>query len=213
MKIVWDDRDPLDLVSLVEAKAHLRVDHSSEDDYIERLIDAAIKMVEVEANCVVFTRGGVGYLNDWPQATRNNPRAALVIPAMPLASVQELRILASDGESYTLVDDATYGVDTFATPGYLFLKPGYSWPTLTAGVEFPNRVQVTFTAGLGAGGGTSNESAVQAVLALVAHWFENREAVVVGTIATSLPLGFDRLVATFSNPLVGPVENLPVGGA
>jgi uncharacterized phage protein (predicted DNA packaging) len=34
----------------------------------------------------------------------------------------------------------------------------------------------------------------QAVLLLVAHWYANREAVVIGTITSALPLGFERLL-------------------
>lgn len=34
----------------------------------------------------------------------------------------------------------------------------------------------------------------QAVVLLVAHWYANREAVVTGTIATTVPLGFERLL-------------------
>lgn len=34
----------------------------------------------------------------------------------------------------------------------------------------------------------------QAVLLLVAHWYANREAVALGTIATTVPLGFERLL-------------------
>ena len=34
----------------------------------------------------------------------------------------------------------------------------------------------------------------QAVYLLVAHWYANREAVALGTIATSIPLGVERLL-------------------
>lgn len=34
----------------------------------------------------------------------------------------------------------------------------------------------------------------QAVYLLVAHWYDKREAVALGTIATTLPLGFERLL-------------------
>jgi len=37
----------------------------------------------------------------------------------------------------------------------------------------------------------------QAMLLLIGHWFENREAVNVGNIITSFPLGVDRLVAPY----------------
>lgn len=34
----------------------------------------------------------------------------------------------------------------------------------------------------------------QAVVLLVAHWYANREAVVIGTITSTVPLGFERLL-------------------
>lgn len=34
----------------------------------------------------------------------------------------------------------------------------------------------------------------QAVWLLVAHWYANREAVALGTIATTVPLGFERVL-------------------
>jgi uncharacterized phage protein (predicted DNA packaging) len=35
---------------------------------------------------------------------------------------------------------------------------------------------------------------VQAILLLVGHWYANREAVAVGTIATAMPLAVERLL-------------------
>lgn len=39
----------------------------------------------------------------------------------------------------------------------------------------------------------------QAVLLTAAHWFENRESVVTGTIATSMPFGVAQIVANRRN--------------
>lgn len=37
----------------------------------------------------------------------------------------------------------------------------------------------------------------EAVLQLAAHWYENREATLVGVNAQSLPLGFEDIIANF----------------
>jgi hypothetical protein len=37
----------------------------------------------------------------------------------------------------------------------------------------------------------------QAVLMLVAHWYENREAIVVGTISSEVSLGVNQLLSPY----------------
>lgn len=48
-----------------------------------------------------------------------------------------------------------------------------------------------------------NASIKMAAKLLVAHWYSNREAVIVGSVATSLPLGYDSLLQPFRDVLVG----------
>ncbi len=45
----------------------------------------------------------------------------------------------------------------------------------------------------------------QAIMMLVAHWFANREAVVIGTITAQVPLGVDTLLWTCRNFYGGPI--------
>lgn len=47
------------------------------------------------------------------------------------------------------------------------------------------------------------DAAHQAVLMLAAHWYENREASISGTIITSVPLGFDDLIRESRNYTFG----------
>jgi hypothetical protein len=49
-------------------------------------------------------------------------------------------------------------------------------------------VRINYTAG------KANNKANQAIKLMVANWFENREAVVVGTSASELPLAVDLIV-------------------
>ena len=44
------------------------------------------------------------------------------------------------------------------------------------------------------------DSLVSALLLLVAHWDQNREPVVVGTIVSSVPLSVDSLLSPFVIP-------------
>ena len=47
----------------------------------------------------------------------------------------------------------------------------------------------------------------QAILMLAAHWYENREASVIGVSAQSLPLWFDDLIANHRNYTFGLSDN------
>ncbi|MNQ91198.1 Phage gp6-like head-tail connector protein [compost metagenome] len=42
-----------------------------------------------------------------------------------------------------------------------------------------------------------------AALLLIGHWYTNREAVVTGTIATTLPLAYDSLIHPYRDIVVG----------
>lgn len=59
-------------------------------------------------------------------------------------------------------------------------------------VDLAAPATVTLTAGLPE---DAVEVVVMAVKLLVGHWYEHREAVVTGTIATTLPLAVQRLIA------------------
>lgn len=74
----------------------------------------------------------------------------------------------------------------------IVLRPGFDAPSLSAQDSLP--ITVTFTAGYGSPDDVP-DALKQAIRLLVAHWFENREAVVVGTITATLPMGVKSLIA------------------
>jgi len=60
-------------------------------------------------------------------------------------------------------------------------------------------VRIKFTAGYGAAGAVPSDLA-SALMLLVAHWDQNREPVVIGTIVSSVPLSVESLLAPFVIP-------------
>ncbi len=71
---------------------------------------------------------------------------------------------------------------------------GQSWPGARSGEP----VVVRYVAGYGVAGDVP-ALLKRAMLLLIGHWYENREAVVVasGTVATALPLAVDSILWQF----------------
>ncbi len=116
------------------------------------------------------------------------------LPKPPLQSVTSVIYKNSDGDSTTLVEDTDYIVDTDSYIGRIVLSFNKSWPVFTA---YPvNPVTITYVAGYD----DSNpipEMYKQAILLLVGHWYENREAVMVGAINMTKKIEYavDQLLA------------------
>ncbi len=172
-----------ELVSLDEAKAHLRVDLDADDSLIADLITAARSSLEIEMGRAFLTQQWLRGLDAFPPYHRR-----LALPLPPLQSVESVTYLDVDGVSQTLSTDV-YGVDTLSEPGLLYLKMDQVWPYTAC---FPNAVQIAYTAGwpdvLYVPGGI--KSAMQL---LVGHWYEHREAAADKAL-TAIPLGLERLI-------------------
>lgn len=165
-------------VSVAEAKVHIRFEEDSEDALIGRLIKAAREYAERHQNRTFITRRWRLSLERFPSGR------TIYLPRPPLQSVEAITYMLADGTMETL-DPTLYVVDTESEPGAVHLLPGVSWPGAPLGPGMP--VRVDFKAGYG-DPASGPGSVVQAMLLLVAHWFENREAVTVGV--TSQPVAF-----------------------
>ncbi|MBE3118845.1 MAG: phage head-tail connector protein [Candidatus Atribacteria bacterium] len=175
-------------VSLSEAKAHLRVDIADDDTLISSLITAARQILEVQAQRQFVTATWVMTLDKFPLLCKE---IRLLRP--PIASVTSIYYLNSAGTS-TLLAAADYRVDSASEPGRITPAYGKTWP-----IAYPvtNAVTVTYSAGYGAASAVP-KAITQAILLLVGHWYENREAVqAYGGGVTPLPMAVDALVAPF----------------
>lgn len=164
-------------ISLDEAKEHLRITLTDEDDYITSLIEAATQWCEAYENRVYVPRNVAECFNDFSDLTlRDNP----------VQSISSITYIDDNGDSQTLSTDV-YGLDDASCPAYVYLKYGQSWPTV---YNRPNAVTVNYTAGYSDISGRV-KAAVQLMLA---HLYEHREASSEVNL-NNIPLGVKSLLS------------------
>lgn len=116
-----------------------------------------------------------------------------LMPKAPLVSVTSITYVDSNGDTQT-VAAANYTVVTPSGPECApgFIVPAYSlyWPVARS---VPNAVIVRFVAGYGAAS-TVPAPIKAAMKLLIAHWYAQREAVVVGTITKELEWAVNSLL-------------------
>lgn len=110
-------------------------------------------------------------------------RGPLLLPRPPLQGVEAVTYTDGAGTEQTL-DPSAYVVDTASEPGRI--TPVSTWP---AGTD----VRIRYTAGYGDNEDNVPQRYRQGIRLLVGHWYANRESVVIGTIATSVPHAADAL--------------------
>ena len=151
-------------ITLTEAKKHLRVDHSNDDDYISSLMLAVTELCERIQRRIYVSRELTYYIDEFPDEIRP--------PYSPLASVSSIKYIDTDGVLQTL-SDTVYDVDTYHEPGRITLAYNQTWPTIR---PVANAVLVTYNAGW-ADQQSVPEDIKHLVKMLLAHYYENRESV------------------------------------
>lgn len=153
-------------VSLAEAKAHLRVGHADEDALISTLITAARRHTEAQTGLAFLSQQWRLFRDDWPED------GIVHLPLAPLMSVDEVAVYGDD-DVKAVIDPAHYYADAASRPPRLLLRGSRVWARPG---RIGNGVALLFTAGYGASGAAVPADLRQAVLQLVAHWYEHRGA-------------------------------------
>lgn len=174
-------------VSLAEAKLHLRVDATDEDTLITALITAARQLVEEETWRALVTQTWDYVADEWPAGD------SIALPRPPLQSVTSITYIDEDGVTQTM-PAADYIVDTYQHR--VVLAEDAEWPS--ADLYPTAAVRVRYVAGYGAASAVPGPIKA-AMLLLIGHLFENREAVAsgAGVASAELPLGVRALLAPY----------------
>lgn len=171
-------------VTVAECKRDLRIadDVADHDSLISDLIDAAIVKVERDARRVLVTRTLQMNLDCFPEENY------IEIVRGPLASVTSIAYTDGNGDSQTW-SSSNYIVDTAREPGLIKLAYNATWPTTRGWYD---DVTITYVAGQAVTAVPADAKA--ALRILVTHWFENPEAVLVGSASKELELNYRALV-------------------
>jgi len=172
-------------VSLPEAKCHLRVTVTEVNVLIEGLIRAAREQIELECSRALIKQTLELALDAFPCPW-------ITLPRPPLLSVTSIVYTDVNGTTQTLAT-SEYTVDTRREPAVIIPAWGKAWPSTR---EVPNAVVVRYVAGYGDDPGLVPEALKLAAKMLIGHWYENREAAVIGQGLTPLvtPMAVDRLL-------------------
>lgn len=181
----------VDVLTLAEAKDHLRVTSTDDDTYITALIKAAQVNLDGKDGLLgraLLTQTWKLFLDSFP-----NCRKPIIVPLPPLQSVSSIKYIAQDG-TLTTWDSASYSVDTAANPARVHLGYNEVWPVTRC---VPNAVTIEFVAGYGATAAAVPDTIKAALKLMIGHWYQNREPVTIGNAVNSLPMTIDYLLSPY----------------
>ncbi|MCX5497657.1 head-tail connector protein [Kaistia dalseonensis] len=171
-------------VTLDEVKAHLRLDGDADDALLAAAIVSARIHVEVATRRALITQAWRLYRDGWPRGR------IVELPVTPLISIDTVTLYDMAGVPHVL-DPAGYRLDRAAVPGRIVFA------SRPAAALYENGIEIDVTAGYGPAAGDVPAPLRQAILMLVAHWYEHRGAVGSDLAGWVAPLGFQALTAPY----------------
>ena len=178
------------LVSLEEAKTHLRIGHTEDDAYITRLTKAAQLVCEKLTGMVLTPCDFIMQCDEWSQ-TKEIPEISII------KTISYIKYMDASSPSVQQTWSASnYELINYSQRSRISLVDGSSYPTLRSG---PGSIEMKFSAKPSWSANTLtalSEVAFQAVLITIADMYENRQSVIVGRIASSIPKTAQYLLDT-----------------
>ncbi|MEG6510096.1 head-tail connector protein [Methyloligella sp. 2.7D] len=172
-------------ISVAEAKAHLRIDAETEDTLIGSLITSARLWVERSYGLALITQGWSLYLDKVPESR------AVALPLWPLQAVTTVTLHGPDDGT---IDVSAYAADLLSQPARLVFQ---SVAASSLSLRPLNGLEIAYTAGFGDAADDVPAPIRQALLLLVAHWYERREPVMAGYEPAEVPSMVAGLLAPY----------------
>jgi uncharacterized phiE125 gp8 family phage protein len=171
-------------VSLDEAKEHLRVSTDDENGSILAYLMAARQWVEAYTERSLATQ-------TWQMSLSALSPQVWLPRSSPIGSVTHVKYYDEDNALQTW-SSSNYRVVSFTEPALLEVTSDATWPSTYCRSD---AVQIEWISGYATG--VCPESLRLAVLTLTAHFYENREAVLVGTSSKAVEFAVEALCAPY----------------
>lgn len=153
-------------ITLAQAKLQVKVETGDTDD------DALITALIIAARQYCEGYQNKAYINQTITLKMNRFVSHIRLPRSPLGSVTSINYLDTAGDSQLLSTDV-YAVDTTSKPGLITLKANQFYPQVQ---RIHHAITIVYVAGTGADATNVPQTLKQAMLLLVAHWYDNRNA-------------------------------------
>jgi uncharacterized phiE125 gp8 family phage protein len=175
-------------ITIAEAKAHLRLDDTTQDILISSLILTSRLHIEVALGLALIQQSWRLTLHTGKGASAL-PQA-VTLPLSPIMTLVDVRATQLDGTTSTLAPLA-YRLDQ-GQPVRV-MAAGASWPSAET-------LSFLFVAGFGPTAADVPAPIRHALLLLVAHWYEHRDPIEIGCSETAIPQAVSSLLHPFRRP-------------
>lgn len=190
-------------ISRDQAKAQCRVDPDiTEDDawFDEAITEARAYVEDQLKSTLVETEYEIAF-EEWPcgwDAATGDGRIEL--PFGPILGVDSVHHLDTDGAD-TLLAESGYRLIQNGTTGFLLPAYGDWWPPARVQAQ---SIRVRYRAGYPSTGSPAGADGVpppvvRGIKMLVAHWYQNRETVLTGTISDNIAKGLEDVISAYRN--------------
>jgi uncharacterized phiE125 gp8 family phage protein len=177
------------VIDVDDLKAHLNITFDTDDDLLTAKIEAAEQHLEGCLSKAFITQTRVALLDGFPC------RSPIELPRAPVQSITSIKYYDTEWTLQTLAP-ANYVALPLDSDQQTHVHParGTSWP---ATADLIGAVEITFEAGFGDEAADVPAPIKEAVRQLAAHFYENREATLIGVSASDLPFSIQDLVAPY----------------
>ena len=177
-------------VSLTEAKAHLKVDISTDDTLITNLIIAATQLSEEYTNRF--------FINTVINQTCTTFLDLKQLYKSKVVSVTHVKYYDSDNTLQTLAS-SNYVVNNQFEPAQINLVVDGIFPDIADRID---AIECKYTVGYGAAASDVPNAIKQAILLTIGNWYANRESVITGRTSTELAQSSLWLLNTYKVQVV-----------
>jgi uncharacterized phiE125 gp8 family phage protein len=184
MTYVLIDPPSAEPLTLVQVKAHLRIEHDDEDDLLLSLAITARQHLERETGLCLLVQRWRLHLDAWPRG------GVIAIARGPVQTIESVTVYDADGEaSDASLED--HLLDGHSRPARLWLRdppaPGRAL----------NGIEIDFTAGFGEAGADVPSPLMRAMLIHIGFMYGFRGVVSPEQQPAGIPDGYERLIGSF----------------